>query len=333
MLPVLLALGWSVGGDSGLLLVGPILGSLGLLACYALAARVLNPRLALFALAVLAVLPLQLWFAARRVFRAGGPGGRPRGPVVVSRGPDRTAPGATALLAGGVLASSALARVDAVAIVVGVLALVALEWVRCDSDDEPRAARRTVAAFGGAVVASTLVALATTHHVAHLYVTSLGAEYRELVAAFAATIVAAAAVVVVHRLRPGLGRRIAAGRRLPPALAVASTALFVWAYVLRPDPVRDLPVSKPGQAVSPSVVVAIQNWHYSRSLHWFSAYIGVVGVVAAFVGFGILAARARRAARPRRPCSSSSSPSRCCTSRDRASKRASPGSCADISPW
>src|SRR5258708_32842068 len=33
MLPVLLALGWSVGGDQGIFLVGPLLGALGLLAC------------------------------------------------------------------------------------------------------------------------------------------------------------------------------------------------------------------------------------------------------------------------------------------------------------
>src|SRR5207249_12323322 len=67
-----------------------------------------------------------------------------------------------ALLSGGLIASSALARIDALAIVVGGLVLVAAEWVRCDSAAAPVPARRVVAAFGGAIVGGTLVALATT---------------------------------------------------------------------------------------------------------------------------------------------------------------------------
>jgi hypothetical protein len=47
-----------------------------------------------------------------------------------------------------------------------------------------------------------------------------------------------------------------------------------------------------------AVRAAFNAWHYSRSLHWFSAYLGVVALVVAFVGFVVLADRARRGATP-----------------------------------
>ncbi len=293
MLPVLLAMGWSVGGDTGMLLVGPLLGALGLLACYALAARVVGPRAALLAPAFLMIAPLQLWFARDaysellvQVVVLGG--------LWLFLEARAQARWGLALLSGGLVASSALARIDALAIIVGSVALFAAEWVRCDSDAKSVKARRVVAAFGCALVGVTLVALVTTYNVAYLYVTGLGSEYRQLIGALVAAILAVVAVIVIHRVRPGFGRWFA-GRKYPFAAAVASSAaVFAWAYVWRPDPASDLPVVDPGRPVSQVVRKATYAWHFSRSLHWFSAYIGVVGLVVAFVGFVVLASRARR---------------------------------------
>ena len=63
MLPVLLAVGWSIGGDQGLLVVPAFLGALGVLALFALASHVVGARAALLACAVFTLAPLQLWFA------------------------------------------------------------------------------------------------------------------------------------------------------------------------------------------------------------------------------------------------------------------------------
>jgi hypothetical protein len=293
MLPVLLAMGWSVGGDTGLLLVGPLLGALGLLACYALAARVVSPRAALLVPAFLMIVPLQLWFARDaysellvQVVVLGG--------LWVFLEARAQARWGLALLSGALVASSALARIDALAIIVGSLALFAVQWIRADSEPESVPARRVVAAFGCALVGVTLIALVTTYNVAYGYVTSLGSQYSQLVGALVAAVLGAVAVIVIHRVRPGFGRWFA-GRNYPFAAAVAaSVGVFAWAYVWRPLPASDLPVVDPGRPVSPAVRQAIYAWHFSRSLHWFSAYIGVVGLVVAFVGFVVLASRARR---------------------------------------
>jgi hypothetical protein len=292
MLPVLLALGWSVGGDLGIFLVGPVLGTLGLLACYALASRVLGPRPGLVAPVLLMIAPLQLWFARDaysellvQVVVLGG-----LWLYLEARARSRWR---IALIGGALVASSALARIDALAIVVGTLLLVAAEWVRSDADSTPVQARRGVAAFGCALVGGTLVALATTYYVAHGYIVSLGTEYGELVAALVAAVLMVAAVVVIHHRNPGFGRWFA--RRTYPFVATvsASAVVFVWAYVWRPDPRRDLPVEIAGRPVSRALRDAVNNWHFSWSLHWFSAYFGLPAVVVAFVGFVVLASRAR----------------------------------------
>src|SRR5207248_659697 len=222
MLPVLLAMGWSVGGDTGLLLVPALLGALGVCACYALASRVVSPRAALLALAVLIVVPLQLWFArdaySELVVQVVVLGG-----LWLYLEARARARWGIALLSGGLVASSALARIDALAIVAGALALVGAEWVRSDSDARPVQARRVVAAFGCAVAAGTLVAVATTYHVAHGYVVSLGSEWRALIGACVVAGAGVIAVVVVHRMRPGFGQGFAR-RRYPFAAIVAVSA-------------------------------------------------------------------------------------------------------------
>jgi hypothetical protein len=293
MLPVLLALSWSAGGDSAMLLVGPALGALGLLACFALASRVAGPRWGLLALAILAISAPQVWFSrdafSELVVQVVVLGGLWL--FLEARARERAG---FAALAGALIASSALARIDSLAVVFGAILLVAAEWVRCDAEAEPVRARRVVAAFGAALIGVTLVTLPPTRKVAHGYIHALGAEYRQLTVAFYLGIVGLFLVVLIHRLRPGLGRRWAQSRVLFAAAVAASTAVFVWAYVWRPAPQSALPHPAPGSVPSAAVARATNEWHYTASLHWFSAYYGVIGLVVAFVGLVLLAARARR---------------------------------------
>ncbi len=292
MLPVILAVGWSIGGESGMLLVGPVLGCLGLLACYALAARVLGPRRGLVALAILIVAPLQLWFArdayseliVQLVALTG------LWLYLETRGRGRWGLGA---LAGALVASSALARIDALAIVIACVGLVAAEWLRADSDPVPMRARRVVAAFGVTLVVCTAGTFVVTHKLAAGYIKALGDEYRPLVAVLVAAVFGMVAVVVAHRLRPGFGHWLATRRYLFGLAVIASVGVFAWAYVGRPDPVRDLPIVI-RYPITDAIRTSVANWHYSRSLHWFASYFGLAGIVLAFAGFVLLAASARR---------------------------------------
>ena len=103
-----------------------------------------------------------------------------------------------------------------------------------------------------------------------------------------------AMVVVIHRVRPGIGRWLNRQRWLFALAVAASTAVFAWAYIWRPAPMSDLPVPSPGQPVAGALRTAIIAWHFTASLHWFSAYYGLAGLLLAFVGFVVLGAAAQR---------------------------------------
>ena len=292
MLPVLLALGWTVGGDTGLLLVPVLLGTIGLLTCYALASRLLGARAALWAAVLLAIEPLQLWFArdaySELVVQVVVLGGI----WLVLEARDRAVV-PLAIVAGALVASSALARIDVLAIGVGVLAFVGLEWVRADTDDDPVRARRFVLGFGGTLVVGLGIALIWMLHVAHHYIVSLGSDFRSLVAVMVVALVGVIGAIVLHRVRPGIGHRIASVRAVPVAATVVAIGAVLWAAFLRPDPLADLPVVAPGHPVPGELRQAINHWHWSRSLHWFTSYFGVVAVAVGVGGLVCLGWRMR----------------------------------------
>ena len=137
------------------------------------------------------------------------------------------------------------------------------------------------------------------------YIYSLGNEYRQVHAAFVGAVLAFLAVVIVHRVRPGIGHWVAnptvgadrARRRSQRAHSYGRTGYG-------PTP-RDLPVPLPHAQITAAVRAAMTNWHWSRSLQWFGSYLGVIAVVIAFVGFIILgwhAARQRCRRRYRARC-------------------------------
>ena len=168
----------------------------------------------------------------------------------------------------------------------------AVEWVRTSGSSDARAARRVVASFGLAFGVSLAGALITVSHVAHDYIHQLNDEFRRGLAGLFAAVAAAAVLVVVQRLRPTLAGRVVRSRLLGAIVVVAAAVGFIWAYWLRPQPDSALPA-----AISPrprSVGRAINDWHWSYVLHWFSSYWGFVGLVGVVVGLGLLAERARR---------------------------------------
>src|SRR4029077_8562354 len=65
-----------------------------------------------------------------------------------------------------------------------------------------------------------------------------------------------------------------------------------WPSAPRRPPPSHLPHTGPAPPTG-AVRAAANAWHFSRSLHWFTAYFGVVAVFVAFAGFVLLASRAR----------------------------------------
>jgi hypothetical protein len=277
MLPVYLALGWSVGGDSGMLVVSVLLGALGLLGCYALAARLIGPRAGLLAMLVLAVVPLQLWFArdayselAVQVLVLGGlwlylEARARRDPLI-------------AAIAGGVVASSALARIDAMMIMIGIVLFIGVEVMRAHTP----AQRRTVTAFATTFGIALTIALYTTIRISRGYIRTRRDEYALMLLALVLAVVVAVVAWFVDLRRPGVWERVARTKVVAAVIAIAIASVFVWAYWIRP-----------ASGPVPDKRRAAHAFYYTYSLHWFTEYFGFFAIAAAAMGCWLLWMRAR----------------------------------------
>jgi hypothetical protein len=277
MLPIYLALGWAVGGDSGMLLVPVLLGALGLLGCYALAARLVGPRAALLALLVGAVVPLQLWFArdayselAVQVLVLGGLWlyleARARRDRLI------------AAIAGGVVACSTLARIDALMIMIGVVLFIGVEAIRAHTP----AQRRTVIAFATSFAVVLTLAMYTTIRMSRGYIRTRRDEYALMLVALVLAVTAAVVAWFVDRLRPGVWDRVARSKAVAAIIALTLTGAFVWAYWIRPQ-----------SGAVPDKRRAAHAFYFSYSLHWFTEYFGFFAIAAAVIGCWLLWMRAR----------------------------------------
>jgi hypothetical protein len=286
MLPALLALGWSAGGDTGLLLVPALLGALGLLVVYAIASRLIGPRWALIAPAVLLVVPIELWFArdaySELLVQTVALGGL----WWFLDARDRASP-IQAGFAGLIVACTTMARIDALAVVASVFALLGIEWLRASAEARSREGRQAVIAFAAGLSVMTLLGMSVTRRVGHGYIHSFQGDYNRARAELVLAILVSIGAVVAHRIWPGIGHRLARSRALFAGGAIVGIALVLYAYVVRPDR-RALPDLVPGQALSRAVRQARNAWHWSRSLHWFSSYFGIIAIVLAVGGLGVI---------------------------------------------
>lgn len=292
MLPVLLALGWSAGGYTGLFAVGPLLGALGLLVCYALSSRLIGSRWALLVPALLAINPLQTWFArdaySELVVQVVALGG-----IWLYLEARAALSPATAAISGALIATSVLARFDALAIVACLVGFAALEWTRCDDAERPDVMRRIVAVFGMVLLGAALYCSVMTYLTSRSYLDWHGTSTRPLHYMLFASVALSAVWIAAHRLRPGPGRRLARAR-CPFAIgSVLVIAACVWAYVWRP--------SDPAVAFSPTGITAsvpnLGAWtsaHWTWSLRWFVDWFGISAVVLGVLGLLSLGRRALR---------------------------------------
>jgi hypothetical protein len=285
MLPALLAIGWSIGGDTGLLLVPAVLGALGTLVTYALASRVLDARWALIAPVAMIVVPLQTWFARDaysellvQVLVLGG--------VWLFLKSRAGASLALAALGGAMIGSSTMARIDALLLVACAFVLAAVEWSRADAEPNPVRARWRVLVFFLALGALSILGVIVTRHTNLAYIKALHTQYKQVALAAIAGVAVFVVVVITHRLRPGIGHRIALSRVVAIAVGALTVLVAFWAYFIRPKPASALPPSRRGLSLAQRG--AINSWYDARSLHWFSDYFGVIGVILIIAGFCLL---------------------------------------------
>jgi hypothetical protein len=294
-LPALLALGWAVGGDTGLLLVPALLGALALLALYALATSVVGPRWALLGPALLAVGPLQSWFSRDayaelplELLALGG-----LWVFIESRNEGGAVLGA---IAGAILGSIIFVRIDALAILVAMPIVFAIEHLRAatlESRARRRRRRAGLSSFAITLVVMLIAGSAVAHKLSQGYLDDLSHDLTLLEVAFGAGIAAAIGIFMVHRACAGLGHRVAQNRALVWAGGALTIGIALYAYILRPQS-GDAPrfALHPGDPVVSRKVV--DAFYYSSSFRWFAWYLGIFTLVLAVVGFIALGVRAVR---------------------------------------
>jgi 4-amino-4-deoxy-L-arabinose transferase-like glycosyltransferase len=290
LVPGLLAVGGWLGDDRLLLRVNVVLGAGALLAFYGLARQHTGRAWALVAMAALAVsLPL-LYFTRNPysepvtlLFITGGL-------ALLAEALRRDRAWAYGL-AGLVLGSGTLARVDGFFYLVGVTVFAAVALAAAPAGRRRRVAGRVAALVGGAAV-PTAVAVANLVNLSPRYLHDHFGEVRLSVAAIAAVAVAGAVAVVLawrtrllHRVAAATGRWLpAAGAAAVLVLGAAGASRPLW-YVGRirnPEPGQPAYIEflqrAGGQAVNG------MRSYAEQTIAWLSWYWGPVTVALGLLG-------------------------------------------------
>ncbi len=289
-LPVLLALGWSAGGNTGMLLLPALLGALALMALYALGSKIVGPRWALLGPALLVLAPLMSWFARDAytelplaLFTLGG-----IWLYLESRDGGGVMAGA---IAGVVLGTAMFVRIDALAILVAIPAALAIEYLRAAALDAEsrRRRRRALTAFGIAVGATAWAGSRVSQELSKSYLRDLESELSQLRVAFVAGVIVALVILLIHRVRPGIGHRLARSNSLLILGAIVTIATAAYAYEWRP---------RVGPPPAFELRTARNAFYHSSSFRWFGWYLGLLTLVLVVVGFIVLGVRAIRTDSP-----------------------------------
>jgi hypothetical protein len=290
LLPVVLAEAHALAGDRGLFRVPAVLGGIALLAFFVLAWRVTRrPAFALVGMLALAFLVPQVSYSRDAyseipsqilVFTAVGL-------LVSARGLPHWR---LALVAGLFLGSVEATRVDGVAYLVGVPALLAFAWLRAPRS-ERGATARSVGAFAAGVVPGLALGLVDLSRHSGRYFDDLSKSVRQLTRGAVGVTITSLVVVLLWPLVWPLVRRLP-WRLLAMggAVAVALAGFAAWAY--RPEvqtfhgrnaigTIASLQHTE-GKAVDPTRTYA------EFSMQWMWWYLGKVTLAAAIVGAALV---------------------------------------------
>jgi len=305
-LPSVLAIAHSVGGTFLLHKTNALLGGLALLMFFAFVSRLVDARIALVATLVLGASPVFAWFARDSY-------SEPLTLALVFGGLWALAESRAAdsilvrLLAGLLLGATAMARLDGVAIALGLAAYLCVEWLshrptheeggapgrtpktvklplglslRLEPWRRLRRPRVAATALGAAAMVAlsitNVAALSPTYYASNS--ASLSQSGDALLALVALTVVASTVGGRLPGLAPAVRRH---GHLLTGAAALTFLALGLYAYFVAPS--VEMRTAGPGGLPTGG----------EHSLRWISWYAGPVTVLAGVAGVGLLIYRVR----------------------------------------
>ncbi|WP_250442489.1 hypothetical protein [Actinotalea sp. C106] len=298
LLPGLLALGGWVGGETAVLAGNLLLGSLGLLAVYALSRRIVGPLWALLPMAALgASMPMGVFSRAAYTepvtvaFAFGG--------LMMSWSAFSTRTWWRHVIAAGMIGAIALVRIDGSAVVIGLIAGMALAAAAPVAPRPRRAMQRNLVLV--TLTALALVGLGYLDLRLHSpgYLADLGPRFSMLTAALMATVVVGMALALPPVWTPV--RRAALRHRRTLGIGAALLVVVV-AAVLTSRPlwftgnniVEGSPYSmlvqglQAREGLEPNPTASYDQ----NSVTWQSWYFGWPMVVLAFAGLALVAYRA-----------------------------------------
>ena len=293
LLPVLLSLGASAGGDVGLLVMPAVLGALGLLAIYALAATIVGPRWALLPPMVLAAGSLQAWFA-RDAYSELVMQFLALGALWLLIDSFRRGAVLRGGIAGAVLGVTTMARIDAFTMFIGLPMALVVMALRPADEHQPQRSRRTVLAFAAGVIATSVLGHFVSRALSLGYQLTLWENVRSSLLATLASAALALIAGLLIRARRDMFDKVVSSRLIVAAVVVPLTAFATWVYFIRPAPASEQPKLVPGAPISGQLRRMYDSFNWSYSARWFEWYLGPLLLTIAVVGVGILVVRAIR---------------------------------------
>ena len=280
--PAMMATAGDVAGNRAMFVVNAVLGGVGLLTFFALAARLAAPISALVALMMVGGSQVFLYFTRAPfseplalVFLIGGSWA-----VVLARSARSRH---LWFLGGLLLGAGCLARIDGLVALIPVVAFAVIaRRLSCPTETD-------LSALLGGFLASVALAVVDLALISPFYAAD---QQRQV----GATMAAVAAVVLVSWLpRSWWSRAVSAMARHRRGLATGALALLslalAYAAFLRPEwgQVAGTPRSLTDLQELPGLELEANRTYAELSVRWLSWYLGPIAVAAGFLGLGLLA--------------------------------------------
>jgi hypothetical protein len=301
--PVLLAEAHRLGGDTLMFRVPALLGSLALLAVYAVGTRLIRrPWLVVAAVTALGVSLPQL-YVSRDTFSEPATQILLWGGIWLLLRAYQELRVTVGLLAGLAVGGTLMTRIDGVAYLITLPLLGAVGWLAAGSGGERRSVLRVYGAVVAGVIPPAVLGTIDVQRRSGLYYSALHGQVEHLYQALGLSLVLAVAAVL---LWPLLTRPVAwLNRRRGPLSVVAASMIgfaLLWAWSLRPaGPSKALTgvvATHIGQLQKAENVPVRPETYAEQTMQWISWYVGPIALILAIGGLCLLTVLAIRRGTP-----------------------------------